>query len=450
MRRLFPFFSLMLLLCSARAEQIKVSVEAYNRVSVEGSCADQLSVSYIQKQSSPYKCRLSRGDTAVLRMEGLPDATLGMLTLSMRSNKSSGSGNLTLRLDGRTVWQIADASFASDDWYGAYSDTYVPISHQLNEPSGLLELTIVATANSIYFSSLTLEYTPLVPVAHTVALDCGTGARYWLTESAPEAGIVLPRPDEVNDYWQPIGWTEAPLSQQTDCPLFYAPGATYYPARDTELHALYRAADGLQQIAPEANGLSGEYLIAFGAPFSLMADGAVVDKAIAALPCEAESGLLIADHAASSARYRLIFEGDSVEISHPASGTWLGHTDAALSRAASRWKWQPAAGGSVCFSFASDRGELCLLPKDESLDLFSLAANDPAANAHAFLFPAESLPLEPQSLVYTSYPLSGVGLSDTSAAPRAEKRFLDGRIVILAPDGRFFDLLGRPICADAL
>lgn len=435
------------LLCSqnAVAEQLTVSVVAYNRAEAEGDAADEVYVDYIQKQQTNYKCRLSQGDSAIMRIEGLPESHIGTVTLHMRSNKSSGAGYMQLRIDGQTVWQIADASFASDDWYGAYSDTYVPVPKSLNVSSGTLELMIVATSNSLYFEALTLNFTPVAPMAHTLTLNCGTGARYWLTERAPGAGVVLPEIDEVNDEWTAIGWTDSPISQQHDCPQFYEPGDTFYPSRDTELYALYRSANGVQMLTPDSSCTSGEYILAFGEPFSLAANGAVVNKAVSAALCEMEEDVLITSFAAPSCRYQLTFEGDSVLIHHEVSASWLGHTGANLSSVQSRWKWQHAKAGSICFSFTGSKGEQCLLPKDMSLALFPLSANDPSRFTHAYLYHAESLPEEPHAVVYTSYPLCGVGLSAPNATPSAKKIVRDGRVLIITHLGRIYDLFGREI-----
>lgn len=438
----------LLLTIPLRAERIVVSVESYNSAVVEGDDADELYISYIQKQNTPYKCRLSKGDSAILRIEGLPEATISSISLSMRSNRTSGAGSLQMRIGGQTVWQIADASFASDSWYGSYSDTYVAVSHSLNCPSGTLEMIIVSSVNSLYFSSLSIDFSPVTPSPHTVTLDCGTGALYWLSEQTAGAGVTLPLPDYVNSDWRPIGWTEIPLSQQTECPVYFRPGDRFYPARDMRLYALYRSENGLQMIAPDSSFRSGEYVLAAGNQYYLVANGSVNHAAVPMASCEMEDGLLLADHAAPSCRYLLTFEGDSVLIRHEATSSWLGHSASALSNTYSRWAWQPAAGGSICFSFGTGNRAMCLLPRDEQMVLYALADNDPARYEHLFLFPTASLPLEPQTIVYTSYPLCGVGLPELPAdsgsdTPRAEKRFIDGRIVILLPDGRRYDLLAH-------
>lgn len=447
-RRLCLLTIFFLYVLPLHAKQITVSVEAYNRAVAEGDDSEILTISYIQKQKTAYKCRLSEGDSAILRIEGLPESVIHNVTLSMRSNKTSGAGSMQLRIGGQTVWQIADASFASDHWHGSFSDTYVPVSHSLNHPSGTLELVIVSSQNSLYFNSLTIDYILSAPSPHTVTLDCGTGAMYWLTETAAGAGVLLPSPDPVNDDWRPIGWTETSISQQTECPLFYASGDYCFPARDMRLYALYRSDNGLQTLAPDTSFSSGEYAIVSGEPFNVVATGAVSGRAVPVDACELHDGYLLADHAAPYCRYQLSFDGDSVLIYHEASSSWLGHSDSGLNKMRSRWAWQPAVDGTICFSFGNGSSTMCLLPKDESLTLYRLADNDPAIYPHLLLFPIDSLPTEPQTVVYTSHPLCGVGLPNLPAdscfdAPHAEKRFIDGRIILFLPDGRCYDLMGR-------
>lgn len=438
------FIHLIALLCACAlvsANQLTVTVAAYNRATASGDDADQVTVSYIQHQSTPYKCRLSQGDTAVLCIEGLPAATLERVTLSMRSNKSSGAGWLDMRVGGSPVWQIADASFASDAWNGAYTDTYTSIAHSLNTASGTVLLTICATANSLYFEQLTLEYSPSAPMPHTVFLDGGAGDVSWLTEQAAGAGVVLPEPASVNAEWTALGWTDAPVSQQTEKPLYHASGSVYYPQTDITLYALYRSADGMQTLLPDTTRQEGEYIIAFGSVFMQMANGAVRNKAVPAAGCELAGDTLLTDYAPRSCRYQLTFDADSVEIRHTASSTWLGHDETVLTNKRSRWAWQRAKSNSLCLWFTGEKGAVCLMPKEETLALYPLASNDPAAIEHALLFDVAELPTEPQTIIYTSYPLSGVGL-DEMETENAEKIMKDGRVLIRR-NGHTYDLYGR-------
>lgn len=444
-----PRFCLLLSLLiavSSFAGEISFTVASYNSVTVQGDGADLVEVSYIQKQSTSYKSRLLAGDSAILTVRHLPASILGSATVRVHSNKTSGAGSLTLRVGGQTVWHIADCSFSAPEWNGAFSADYVPVSSLLDAPSGTVELIIAASANSIYFEQLTLEYTLAAPVPHTVSLENGAGASFELHESAPGEGVLLPFLQPVSEAYAHMGWTETAVSQQQEMPVFYPVGSRYFPSADATLHALWRTADQLQYLPSDTSFLSGEYVLAADGPVPMAAVGRVSGKALPAAPCVLQEGsVLVADHAAPSGRYLLSFEADSVRITHVLTGSVVGYSGSSLAAVDARWHWQRAKNATVCFSFGAPGSEQCLLPKDESFGLYPLASNSPEQYAHLLLFPAESLPEESVAVVYTSYPLSGVGCSSLSAGPRAGKVLLDGRIVILAPDGRLFDLLGRPV-----
>jgi len=429
------------------ANQLTVKVTAYNNAVASGADADQVTVSYIQHQSTNYKCRLSQGDTAVLCIEGLPASQLQSASVSVHSNKTSGAGSLDLRVGGQQVWSIADAPFSSDTWNGAFSDTYVTLSHPLSVQSGSVVLTIASSANSIYFEQLTLEYTPEAPRPYTVFLDWGNGQMGRYTEQNAGSGVELPAfAMDMEETWRSVGWAEQPIRQQTEAPLYYPCGSRYYPTADVTLYAIWRTIDDLHYIAPDTSHLSGEYFIVYGGDFLLMADGAVRNKAVPAAACELNytfGTALVTDHAAPSSRYQLTFEGDSVWISHPASSTWLGHDGSSLTSRSSAWAWQPALNGTICFSFTGSN-EYCLLPKDGSLGLFKLSYNAPSQVEHALLFPVGDLPDEAAETVYTSYPQCGVGIENISAALETEKIMIDGRLII-HKDGRLYDILGNRI-----
>lgn len=108
--------------------------------------------------------QMTNTKTMTLTISGMDAKTITDASVDMKSNKSSGSGSLSLITnDDKGIAAIAANPFSDTSWYGSWSTSVVTVPLTVTERtvgSGkTVVLTITSTANSIYFQKLTLEYT---------------------------------------------------------------------------------------------------------------------------------------------------------------------------------------------------------------------------------------------------------------------------------------------------
>ena len=99
-----------------------------------------------------------------LTISGMDGKTIVGASVDMKSNKSSGSGSLSLSTNGdEKIAEISSSAFNTDNWYGAWSQSAVTIDLTTTDRTVGAEKTVVLTitgsANSLFFQKLTLEYT---------------------------------------------------------------------------------------------------------------------------------------------------------------------------------------------------------------------------------------------------------------------------------------------------
>lgn len=208
----------------------------------DGSVPDGSSCIY--EQSGTKSGQMTAGNTIDLVLTGYDGATISSVTLMMHSNTSAGAGALTMQVGNKTVWQIADGTFASSAWHGAYSTDWVPVVQSFTNlvvPSGAeMSLHLSASVNSLYLQSVQIDYSMPAAQPCTVRFDTHINLTVNpITESVVGAGIILPDFHIYDADWQFYGWLDQPVVQ-TDVPtLVYSAGANYYPAKNCTLHALY-------------------------------------------------------------------------------------------------------------------------------------------------------------------------------------------------------------------
>lgn len=337
------------------AEEMLVSVTAYNAVELSGDVPESAVASYLQYQKNSYKSRLSAGDSAVLEITGLDEGLLESLTLSVRSNKASGAAAMTLSVGGEVVWSVPDSPFNDENWYGAWSSEYVDITHYFTEPVLLsdVRLVISASANSFYFSSAKFTYDKADPLAFSVGFYTQTDLRCPpRREVSPGSGVVLPTLPDPDSVWHFVGWTEKPYTSMQVCPAHYKGGEKYYPSGNTLLYALYTTADPNSALVQVTDFRSGTYAIV-SPYYSAAAYGGVTTelnhKHVATLPCEMMLGTdsiyrLMADSLPYSCWYDFVFDEDIVTIRNLATDNYIGvNASGQMSDVSTNWHWKEAA-----------------------------------------------------------------------------------------------------------
>ena len=109
-------------------------------------------------------CQMTKDNSMTLTVKGCQGRTVKSIVLSMKSNGSSGSGNMTAKAGNTTISSIATGTFASEQWNGSYSSSYVNITPDMSNANYELKsnedivITIAATANSLFCQSFTINY----------------------------------------------------------------------------------------------------------------------------------------------------------------------------------------------------------------------------------------------------------------------------------------------------
>ena len=98
----------------------------------------------------------------ILTLTGYDGCTITGITLSMKSNKSSGAGTLSVMSGQTLISSIADNAFNTTYWNNAWSSDYVDITPSVTPTvvgSGeKVVITLAATASSLYCQSITIDY----------------------------------------------------------------------------------------------------------------------------------------------------------------------------------------------------------------------------------------------------------------------------------------------------
>lgn len=111
--------------------------------------------------------QITSGSSATLKLAGYGGNTISKITLSMRSNSSSGSGTLSVTAGATTISSISTAAgFNNAAWYGAWSANYVPVvktpTAYTIQSGDTVTIRISATQNSLYIDSFGIEYSPVI------------------------------------------------------------------------------------------------------------------------------------------------------------------------------------------------------------------------------------------------------------------------------------------------
>ena len=131
-----------------------------SEVTTEGSAPIGSTATYSSTYSS--KCQLTKDNSMTLTLTGYDGCTITGITLSMKSNKSSGAGTLSVMSGQTLISSIADNAFNTTYWNNAWSSDYVDITPSVTPTvvgSGeKVVITLAATASSLYCQSITIDY----------------------------------------------------------------------------------------------------------------------------------------------------------------------------------------------------------------------------------------------------------------------------------------------------
>ena len=408
-------------------------IETKSSISASGDLPEGSQATY---ECTYKKGQLTKGNTATLSLTGWQNTCIQRVTLSMRSNKSSGAGGLVMQVGGNTVWKIDDCKFDSIAWHGSYSDIYVPISHNFTpaiSSQGDIQILITASANSLYIESYEIEWTKGEARPYNVTLvSDGTNVFTQVSEQSVGSGVVLPSLPDIAE-WFFLGWSEIPIAETTTFPFIFSAGTYYYPSFDTRLYAVYtdyRNPELSTKQYTEAN--SGFYALAF--PITEKALNGEVDETMHGVPLSDVS--LRKDSSGYYERlfeispsmiYAIDFQDDTIaQIWHAESGEGIGYKNNNVCAGPFEWHYRRLPDATFAFYVPQDKvySRVLTVTYDAQSNCIVAACVsflDSLLRSQALLFEADysECPIR-----YTSYPYGQTIPSVLSAQKETETRMV--------------------------
>ena len=333
------------------------AVEASGDVPAGATCY------YERSATTGQKGQMTANNSTRLSLQGWEGCRMKTLTLWMRSNKASGAGSLQVKIGERTVWTIADESFASEAWAGYYTTDWVAISRTLDEEvAGEIDIAISASENSLYIQRYEIGYEPAQPRCYRLefvtGLDTCPAAQ---VQSAIGAPVILPMWQDTA-IWRFEGWSEVEIEEDDEVAALLQPGAAYVPNSDRRLWAVYSDGERCRSVREM---VSGEYVLAMRNELtesvggSGMAMCAAVDHAGVAL-CDvamtaAEGGYELNSQLREDMVYDVTCVDDStLYLHHVATMTGVGYSATELAATSSLWRYKLLDDGSFVLYYPYD------------------------------------------------------------------------------------------------
>ena len=136
------------------------TVSSTTAVSTSGTAPDGSSATYEQTYNTAGS--MTSGNSITLTLSGFDGKTIKGAIVSVHSNSNGGRGSLLLSTGSDTIASIAENSSFKDVWYGSWSTEFVNVILSTTDRTVASDnniiLHIVASANSLFFQSLTLYY----------------------------------------------------------------------------------------------------------------------------------------------------------------------------------------------------------------------------------------------------------------------------------------------------
>ena len=167
MRKIKLFLTLLMLMCigvtQMWGETVTYAQTSTSAASVSsGTAPAGSSVTFSNTYTT--KEQLTAGNSMTLTLSGYAGYKITGITLSMKSNKSAGSGSFSAVAGSTTIASITTAAFNDASWNGSYSQTYVNVTPTMSNADYAIQenenvvLTIAATVKSLYCESFTITY----------------------------------------------------------------------------------------------------------------------------------------------------------------------------------------------------------------------------------------------------------------------------------------------------
>ena len=160
---LLSIFAVMLAVFSVQAEEVTYTVTSTSAVSASGNVPSGSSVTY-NSTFTNNKYQLTADNSMTLTLSGYAGCKITGIKLSMKSNTSKGAGSFSMKVGDTTLSSISDSKFNTQNWYGAWSTSYVDVTPTMSNANYTIAddeevvITIAATTSSLYCQSFTITY----------------------------------------------------------------------------------------------------------------------------------------------------------------------------------------------------------------------------------------------------------------------------------------------------
>lgn len=227
-------------------DTVTYTITSKTAVSTRGTAPSGSSATYSQTYSTTAG-QMTSGNSTTLTLSGYEGTTITGITLSMKSNSSSGKGSLSVTVGSTNIASISNAAFNNASWYGSWSTSYVNVtptistSYEIQSGENVV-ITINATANSLYIASYTITYAK----PYLVTFDKEGG----ISDPSPIYGsrIILPSASPSDDCalqgWEFAGWATSAQSETATPIILYKEGTVFIPTATCSLHAVYKLPTG--------------------------------------------------------------------------------------------------------------------------------------------------------------------------------------------------------------
>ena len=145
---------------------VTYTVASTSSVTTTGSAPIGSTATYSSTYGSNYQ--LTANNSMTLTLNGYQGRTVKSIVLSMKSNKDSGAGTLSVVAGSTTLASINDngagVAFNNSAWNGSWSQSYTNVTPTMTNANYEIQagenlvITIAATANSLFCESFTINY----------------------------------------------------------------------------------------------------------------------------------------------------------------------------------------------------------------------------------------------------------------------------------------------------
>lgn len=145
---------------------VTYTVETKESVTTSGDAPEGSSATFMNTYANN-RLQMTKDNSQTYTLSGYDGYTITGITLSMKSNQSSGAGSLSVTSGYEEIASIVNSAFNTASWYGNWSQDFVDITPALKERAvgdgENVVVQITASANSLYCQSITITYKKAEP-----------------------------------------------------------------------------------------------------------------------------------------------------------------------------------------------------------------------------------------------------------------------------------------------